>query len=229
MSTASAATILIVDCDRQMCQVLRSGLRQEGYVAFDTTNGAAAINLLRKQAPDLILFDINMPRGDGLKLCRALRLYFDGPLVVISGLATERDKILAFDAGADDYVVKPFGMQELFARIRVLLRRFGHRPANIVDTKNLCINLETRLVTVRGKCVNLGPKEFEVLKVLVLARGRPVTHRNLLQVVWGRNINYPEIVRVVVHELRRKIELQSSKPKYICTEPHMGYKFVLPG
>jgi two-component system, OmpR family, KDP operon response regulator KdpE len=227
--TESDATILIVDGDRHIRQVLRSVLRQEGYVAFDTANGAAAISLLRKQAPDLILFDINMPLRDGLKLCRTLRLYFDGPLVVISGLATERDKILAFDAGADDYVVKPFGMQELLARIRVLLGRFGHRRANIVDTKNLCINLEARLVTVRGKRVNLGPKEFEVLKVLVLARGKPVTHRNLLQVVWGRNINYPEIVRVIVHELRRKIELQSSKPEYICTESHMGYKFILPG
>lgn len=229
MSTASDATILIVDGDRHIRQVLLSVLREEGYVVFDTGSGAAAINLLRKQVPDLILFDINMPRRDGLKLCRALRLYFDGPLFVLSALATERDKILAFDAGADDYVVKPFGMQELLARIRVLLRRFGHRRANIVDTKNLCIDLEARLVTVRGKRVNLGPKEFEVLKVLVLARGRPVTHRNLLQVVWGRNINYPEIVRVVVHELRRKIELRSSKPKYICTEPHMGYKFILPG
>jgi two-component system, OmpR family, KDP operon response regulator KdpE len=229
MSTTSDATILIVDGDRQIRQVLRSVLREERYVAFDTASGAAAINLLRKQAPDLILFDINMPRRDGLKLCRALRLNFDGPLVVLSELATERDKILAFDAGADDYVIKPFGMQELLARIRVLLRRFGHRRANIVDTKILCIDLEARLITVRGKRVNLGPKEFEVLKVLVLARGRPVTHRNLLQVVWGRNIDYPEIVRVVVHELRRKIELQSSKPKYICTEPHMGYKFILPG
>jgi len=197
-------------------------------MAFDTANGAAAISLLRKQAPDLILFDINMPLREGLKLCRTLRLYFDGPLVVISGLATERDKILAFDAGADDYVVKPFGMQELLARIRVLLGRFGHRRANIVDTKNLCINLEARLVTVRGKRVNLGPKEFEVLKVLVLAQGRPVTHRNLLQIVWGRNIDYPQLVRVAIYELRRKIESKPSKPKFICTDHRMGYRFILP-
>ena len=200
-----------------------------GYVAFDTASEAAAIDFLREQEPDLILLDISTPSREGQRLCRALRLYFDGPLVVISVLDTERDKVLAFDAGADDYVVKPFGIQELLTRIRVQLRRFGHRRANIVDTKNLCINLEARLVTVRGKRVNLGPKEFEVLKVLVLARGKPVTHRNLLQVVWGRNINYPEIVRVIIHELRRKIELQSSKPKYICTEPRMGYKFILPG
>jgi len=211
-----------------MRQVIRSALRQEGYVTFDTASEAAAIDLLRKQEPDLILLDINTPTRKGQRLCKALRLYFDGPLVVISALDTERDKILAFDAGADDYLVKPFGMQELLARIRVLLNRFGHQRANIVDTRNLCIDLEARLVTVRGKRVNLGPKEFEVLKVLVLARGKPVSHRNLLQVVWGRNINYPEIVRVLVHELRRKIELQSSKPKYICTEPHMGYKFILP-
>ena len=229
MSVSSPATILIIDGDRQIRQVLRSALRQEGYVTFDTASETAAIDLLRSQEPDLILLDINTPSRKGQRLCKALRLYFDGPLVVISELDTERDKILAFDAGADDYVVKPFGMQELLARIRVLLRRFGHQRANIVDTRNLCIDLDARLVTVRGKRVNLGPKEFEVLKVLVLARGKPVSHRNLLQVVWGRNINYPEIVRVVVHELRRKIELQSSKPKYICTEPHMGYKFILPG
>ena len=228
MPAASPAIILVIDRDRQMRQVIRSALRQEGYVTFDTASEAAAIDLLRKQEPDLILLDINTPTRKGQRLCKALRLYFDGPLVVISALDTERDKILAFDAGADDYLVKPFGMQELLARIRVLLNRFGHQRANIVDTRNLCIDLEARLVTVRGKRVNLGPKEFEVLKVLVLARGKPVSHRNLLQVVWGRNINYPEIVRVLVHELRRKIELQSSKPKYICTEPHMGYKFILP-
>jgi two-component system KDP operon response regulator KdpE len=229
MSAASPATILIIDRDRQIRHVIRSALCQEGYVAFDTASEAAAINLLREQEPDLILLDISAPSREGQRLCRALRLYFDGPLVVISVLDTERDKVLAFDAGADDYVVKPFGIQELLARIRVLLRRFGHRRANIVDTKNLCINLESRLVTVRGKRVNLGPKEFEVLKVLVLARGKPVTHRNLLQVVWGRNINYPEIVRVVVRELRQKIETQPSKPKYICTEFRMGYRFIHPG
>jgi len=230
MSTASAATILIIDSDRQVRQFLRPVLRQEGYVPFDTGSGGAAIDLLRKQAPDLILFDINMPRGDGQKLCRAVRLYFDGPLVVISALDTERHKVLAFDAGADDYVVKPFGMQELLARIRVLLRRFGHQRAKIVDTHDLCINLEARLVTVRGKRVNLGPKEFEVLRVLALARGKPVTHENLFQVVWGRTIKRDEIqiVRTIIHQLRRKIELQSSKTNYIYTEPRVGYRFILP-
>lgn len=228
MSTESAATILIIDRERQIRQTLRSVLRQEGYVPFGTANGAAAIDLLRKQAPDLVLFDINMPRGDGQKLCKAIRLYFDGPLVVISALDTERDKVLAFDAGVDDYLVKPFGMQELLARIRLLLRRFGRKPANIIDTEDLCINLEARLVTVRGKRANLGPKEFEVLKVLVLARGKPVSPQNLLQVVWGRNIKRAEVLRTVIYELRRKIELQSSKPNYIRTEIAVGYRFILP-
>jgi two-component system KDP operon response regulator KdpE len=228
MSTESAATILIIDSERQIRQTLRSVLRQEGYVPFDTANGATAIDLLRKQAPDLVLFDINMPRGDGQKLCKAIRLYFDGPLVVISALDTERDKVLAFDAGADDYLVKPFGMQELLARIRLLLKRFGRKPANIIDTEDLCINLEARLVTVRGKRANLGPKEFEVLKVLVLARGKPVSPQNLLQVVWGRNIKRAEVLRTVIYELRRKIELQSSKPNYIRTEIGVGYRFILP-
>jgi two-component system KDP operon response regulator KdpE len=228
MSAASPATILIIDRDRQIRQVIRSALCQEGYVPFDTASEAGAIDLLRKQEPDLILFDISTPSREGQRLCGALRLYFDGPLVVISVLDTERDKVLAVDAGADDYVVKPFGMQELLARIRVLLRRCGHQRASIVGTRNFCLDLGARIVTVRGKRVYLGPKEFEVLKVLVLARGKPVTHRNLLQVVWGQNINHREILRVVIHELRHKIELQSSKPKYICTEPHIGYRFILP-
>jgi two-component system KDP operon response regulator KdpE len=226
--TASAATILIIDSESQIRQRLRSALRQEGYVPFDTANGAAAIKLLRKQVPDLILFDINMPRGNGQNLCGAIRLFFDGPLIVISALKTERDKVLAFDVGADDYLVKPFGMQELLARIRVLLRRFGRKPANIVETPDLCINLEARLVTVRGRRVNLGPKEFEVFKVLVLARGKPVSSQNLLRVVWGQNRKNAESVRTVVHELRRKIELQSSKPIYISTESRVGYRFILP-
>jgi two-component system KDP operon response regulator KdpE len=228
MSTASAATILIIDSERQIRQRLRAALREEGYVSFDIANGAAAIELVRKQAPDLILFAINMPRGNGQNLCRAIRLYFDGPLIVISGLETERDKVQALDAGADDYLVKPFGMQELLARIRVLLRRSGRKPANIVDTQDLCINLEARLVTVRGRRVKLAPKEFGVLKVLVLARGKPVTPQNLLQVVWGRNNKNAECVRTAIHELRRKIELQCSKPIYISTDSRVGYRFIPP-
>jgi two-component system KDP operon response regulator KdpE len=228
-ATAPAATILIIDGEPQIRQTLRSVLRKEGYVSFDTANGTVAIDLLRKQTPDLILFDINMPGGDGQRLCRSIRLYFDGPLVVISALDSERDKILAFDVGADDYLVKPFGIQELLARIRVLLRRFGRKPDNsIIDTKELSINLETRLVTINGKRVTLRPKEFEVLKVLVLARGRPVSPQYLLQVIWGPDVTQAEVLRTVVHELRGKIEAQCSQPIYIRSQPRVGYRFVLP-
>jgi two-component system, OmpR family, KDP operon response regulator KdpE len=228
MPTVLAPIILIIDSERGIRQALRSLLRGEGFVSFDTGSTSVGMRLVRKQAPDLILFDINIPQREGLKLCRTLRLSFDGPLVVISALETERDKVLAFEAGADDYVVKPFGTQELLARIRVLLRRFGHQPAKIVETRDLCIDIESRLVTVRGRRVRLGPKEFEVLKVLVLANGKPVTHRNLLQVVWGRNIDYPQLVRVAIYELRRKIELKPSKPQFIFTDHRMGYRFILP-
>ena len=225
----TSAKILIVDDAQQVRRVLRTALSAEGYTIFEAATGEEALESIRSSSPDAILLDVNMPGIGGLEACREIRRSLDVPILMLTVRNAERDKVMALDAGADDYVVKPFGMQELLARIRVLLNRFGHQRANIVDTRNLCIDLEARLVTVRGKRVNLGPKEFEVLKVLVLARGKPVSHRNLLQVVWGRNINYPELVRVVVHELRRKIELKSSKPKYICTEPHMGYKFILPG
>jgi two-component system KDP operon response regulator KdpE len=229
MPIVPAPIILIIDRERGIRQALRSLLHGEGFVSFDTGSTSVGMRLVRKQAPDLILFDINIPQREGLKLCRTLRLSFDGPLIVISALETERDKVLAFEAGADDYVAKPFGTQELLARIRVLLRRFGHQQAKVVETKGLCIDLESRLVTVRGRRVRLGPKEFEVLKVLVLAHGKPVTHRNLLQVVWGRNVDYPQLVRVAIYELRRKIELKPSKPEFICTDHRMGYRFILPG
>jgi two-component system KDP operon response regulator KdpE len=226
-ATVPAATILIIDGEPEIRQTLQLVLRQEGYVSFDTADGTVAIDLLRKQAPDLVLFDINMPCEDGQKLCRLIRLYFDGPMVVISALDSERDKILAFDAGADDYLVKPFGIQELLARVRVLIRRFGHKPDNIViDSKELSINLETRLVTINGKRVILRPKEFEVLKVLVLARGRPVSPQNLLQVIWGPNVTQAEVLRTIIHDLRRKIERKCSRPIYIRTEPKVGYRFT---
>jgi two-component system, OmpR family, KDP operon response regulator KdpE len=229
MSTAPAATILIIDGEPQIRQTLRLVLRQEGYVSFVTADGTVAIDLLRKQTPDLILFDINMPGGDGQSICRSIRLYFDGPLVVISALDSERDKILAFDVGADDYLVKPFGMQELLARIRVLLRRFGPKPGNlIIDTKKLSIDLKARLVTKNGKRVTLTPKEFEVLRVLVLARGKPVSPQHLLQVIWGPDITQAEVLRTVVYELRRKIEPRCSQPIYIRTQPKVGYRFIPP-
>jgi two-component system KDP operon response regulator KdpE len=228
-ATAPAATILIIDGEPQIRQTLRLVLLQEGYVLFDAADGTAAIELLRKQAPDLVLFDINMPCGGGQELCRFIRLYFDGPLVVISALDAERDKILAFDAGADDYLVKPFGMQELLARVRVLISRFARKSDNIIiDTKKLSIDLEARLVTRNGKRVILRPKEFEVLRVLVLARGRPVSPQKLLQVIWGPNVTEAEVLRTIIHDLRRKIERQCSRPIYIRTEPKVGYRFTLP-
>jgi two-component system, OmpR family, KDP operon response regulator KdpE len=224
MATALAATILIIDAERPIRQRLRSVLREEGYIALDTGNARAAMEVLRTRAPDLILFDINMPSENGPELCKNIRLYFDGPLIVISARRTERHKVLAFDCGADDYVVKPFGMQELLARIRILLGRVGRKPTNVIDTKLLCISLESRLVAVRGKRVHLGPKEFGVLKALVLAGGKPVTVRDLLRVVWGRNSRHEESVRSVVYELRQKLEL----PNCVCVEPGVGYRFVLP-
>jgi two-component system KDP operon response regulator KdpE len=228
-ATAPAATILIIDGDPQVRQTLRSVLRQEGYVSFDTANGTVAVDLLRTQAPNLVLLDINMPGEDGHELCGLIRLYFDGPLIVISALDSERDKLLAFDAGADDYLVKPFGMQELLARVRLLIRRFGRKSDDIViDTKQLSIDLEARLVTKNGKRVILTRKQFEVLRVLVLARGRPVSQQNLLQVIWGPNAKRVEVLRTAINELRRKIERRRSGPHYIRTDPKVGYRFVLP-
>lgn len=226
----NSSKILVVDDAPQVRRVMRTALTAEGYTIFEARNGEEALEISRAKPPDIILLDVNMPGMDGLETCREIRKSSDVPIIMLTVRNAERDKVLALDAGADDYVVKPFGMRELLARIRAALRRTMPQdkvPAFV--SKDLSIDFETRRVTVRGREVHLTPKEFELLRQLVANLGKPLTHRRLLQSVWGPDYgDESEYLRVTINQLRKKIEPDPSHPKYILTDPWVGYRFQPP-
>jgi len=224
------ASILVVDDEPQIRRVLRSTLTSQGYVITEVKSGEEAVEAVRKERPDLILLDVNMPGIGGIAAAREIRGMCDAPIIMLTVRSAERDKVVALDAGADDYVTKPFGIEELLARIRAALRR--HAPLETLPpfvTKDLSINFESRQLIVRGRDVHLTPKEFDVLKYLVADVGKPLSHRRLLQAVWGPEYGEEtENLRVVINQLRKKIEADPAHPKYILTEPWVGYRFQAP-
>jgi two-component system, OmpR family, KDP operon response regulator KdpE len=226
----TSAKILIVDDAQQVRRVLRAALSSAGYTIYEAGTGEEALESIRTSTPDAILLDVNMPGMGGLEACREIRRSLDVPILMLTVRNAERDKVLALDAGADDYVVKPFGMQELLARIRAALRRRVPQAEEASFTaKDFSMNFEARLVTVRGHEVHLTPKEFELLRHLVLNAGKPLTHRRLLQAVWGPDYgDEPEYLRVMVNQLRKKIESDPARPNLILTEPWVGYRFQTP-
>lgn len=226
----TSAKILIVDDAQQVRRVLRTALSAEGYTIFEAATGEEALESIRSSTPDAILLDVNMPGIGGLETCREIRRTLDVPILMLTVRNAERDKVLALDAGADDYVVKPFGMQELLARIRAALRRRAPQGKETAFTaKDFSVDFEARLVTVRGREVHLTPKEFELLRHLVLNAGKPLTHRRLLQAVWGPDYgDEPEYLRVMINQLRKKLESDPARPKLILTEPWVGYRFQAP-
>ena len=221
------ATILVVDDEPQIRRVLRSTLSSQGYVITDAKTGEEGVESVRKNKPDLVLLDVNMPGMGGIEACREIRRSSDAPIIMLTVRNAERDKVLALDAGADDYVVKPFGIEELLARIRAALRRYA--PGDALPpyvSKELTLDFESRRLTVRGEEVHLTPKEFDVLKHLIANQGKPLTHRRILQSVWGPDYGEEtENLRVVINQLRKKIEADPAHPKYIRTEPWVGYRF----
>jgi len=225
-----AATILVVDDEPQIRRVLRSTLTSQGYVIIDAKTGEEALESARKNKPDLVLLDVNMPWMGGIEACREMRRSSDAPIIMLTVRNAERDKVLALDAGADDYVVKPFGIEELLARIRAALRRYA--PGDALPTfvsKELSLDFELRQLIVRGKEVHLTPKEFDVLKHLIANQGKPLSHRRILQSVWGPDYGEEtENLRVVINQLRKKIESDPAHPKFIRTEPWVGYRFQPP-
>ena len=225
-----AATILVVDDEAQIRRVLRTTLTAEGYTIVEARDGTDAFEKVRDVKPDLILLDMNMPGLDGLQTCREIRSGSEVPIIMLTVRSAEKDKVRALDVGADDYVVKPFGIQELLARVRALLRRAAEdQGARTLVSKELNFNFAKRDILVRGTPIHLTPKEFAVLKELVVADGRPISHRRLLQSVWGPEYGEEtESLRVVINQLRKKIELNPAKPKYIHTEPWVGYRFIVP-
>jgi two-component system, OmpR family, KDP operon response regulator KdpE len=226
----SSANILVVDDEPQIRRVLRSTLSFRGYTITEVSSGEEAVEVAGKLKPDLILLDVNLPAMSGIDTCREIRRSTDAPIIMLTVRSAERDKVIALDAGADDYVTKPFGIEELLARIRASLRR--HPSADALPpfvSKDLSVDFEVRRVIVSGEEVHLAPKEFEVLRHLIANLGKPVTHRRLLQIVWGPEYGEEtENLRVVINQLRKKIEKDPSQPKYILTEPWVGYRFQPP-
>jgi two-component system KDP operon response regulator KdpE len=225
-----SATILVVDDEPQIRRVLRSTLTSQGYVITDAKTGEEGVESVRKNKPDLVLLDVNMPGMGGIEACREIRRASEAPIIMLTVRNAERDKVLALDAGADDYVVKPFGIEELLARIRAALRRYapGDRLPPFLS-KELTLDFESRELTVRGQEVHLTPKEFDVLKHLIVNQGKPLTHRRILQSVWGSDYGEEtENLRVIINQLRKKIETDPAHPKYIRTEPWVGYRFQTP-
>jgi two-component system KDP operon response regulator KdpE len=226
----NTATILVVDDEPQLRRAMRATLTDLGYSVIEAKTGEEALEVLQSDTPDLILLDLNMPGIGGLETCRAIRENSDLPVIVLSVRNTERDKVEALDAGADDYVTKPFGIQELLARIRAAIRR---TPASVdavphrFSDGELDIDFDARRVTRNGTSVRLTPKELDLLRMLVDHPNRPIPHRRLLQTVWGPDYgDEVEYLRVVINQLRKKIEAVPSKPKYLLTEPWVGYRFA---
>ncbi len=227
----SAGKILVVDDEPQIRRVMRVILAGENYEVMEARSGEAALLRFREFLPDLVLLDLNMPGMSGLETCRSIRDTSDVPIIVLTVRREEEEKVEALDAGADDYVTKPFGKQELLARIRAALRR---SPASATSgprtfsTGDLEIDFETRKIrSGKGKkAVRLTPKEFDLLRYLVAHAGKPVPHRELLQAVWGPDYgDQTDYLRVFITHLRKKIEPNPAKPQYILTEPWIGYGF----
>lgn len=223
-------TILVVDDEPQIRRVLRTTLSGNGYDVILAKDGQEAIEMVIRERPDLILLDVNMPGMSGLEACSKIRLSFPGPIIMVTVRNSEQDKIHALDSGADDYVVKPFTIGELLARIRAALRRSSsEEPLPKFDSRQLSVDLERRIVDVRGERVHLSPKEFDVLRLLITQQGKPLTHKKLLQTIWGPDHGEEtENLRVVINQLRKKIEKDPTRPRYILTEPWLGYRFQLP-
>jgi two-component system, OmpR family, KDP operon response regulator KdpE len=226
----SSENILVVDDEPQIRRVLRTTLSFRGYVISEAATGEEALEMAHKLKPDLILLDVNLPGISGIETCREIRRWSDAPIIMLTVRSAERDKVVALDAGADDYVTKPFGIEELLARVRASLRRHSKEdgvPA--FQSKEFSVDFEARRVTVSGEEVHLAPKEFDVLKELIANQGNPVSHRKLLQSVWGPEYGEEtENLRVVINQLRKKIEKDHSQPKFILTEPWVGYRFQPP-
>lgn len=220
--------ILIVDDEPQITRVLRTSLDAHGYDLRVANDGETALEIAKDWAPDLVITDLSMPNMDGLELCRRLRAKSRAPIIVLSVKGEERTKVQALDAGADDYVTKPFGINELLARVRANLRRSPKEPVEggAIEDGDFRIDQDAHTVFVRGEEIKLTPKEFDLLLYLARHPRKVISHRALLAAVWGANsTEQPEYLRVFIGQLRKKIEPDSSAPNYLLTEPWVGYRF----
>jgi len=225
----SAEPVLVVDDSPQIRRALRVILISHGFVVLDARSGEEALDLIRKERVELVLLDVNLPGISGFETCKEIRRASGVPVIMLTVRNNERDKVQAFDAGADDYIVKPFGAEELTARVRATLRRAGSEGPLSFVSPTLRIDFERRTVSAKGRTLHLTPKEFELLRQFVTNEGKALTHRWLLQTVWGPDYGEEsESLRVLVNQLRKKVERDPGKPRYILTEPCVGYRFENP-
>ncbi len=218
--------ILIVDDEKAIRRFLRAALSSHGYQVIEAENGQAALTAASENPPGVVILDLGLPDIDGVQVTRQLREWYQGPIIILSVRNQENDKIAALDAGADDYLTKPFGVGELMARIRVILRR-SNRPVDepVFEMDDLKVDLPRRLVFLNGKEVDLTPTEYDILRVLVQHAGRVLTYRQILREVWGAPYETEtHLLRVNVSNLRRKIEPDANQPRYVITEPGVGYR-----
>lgn len=221
--------ILIVDDEPNIVSTLAPLLRARGYEVYSAMSGRTALVALDRDKPDLIVLDLGLPDIEGVEMCRHIRTSSGVPILVLSARGAESDKVDALDAGADDYVTKPFGTQEFLARVRVALRRVDSvsPSSELIVRGDLSIDRERFRVLNHGEEVRLTPKEFELLLYLAQRPGKVVTHRSLLKAIWGPHaVDQPEHLRVLVGALRKKIEDNAARPRYILTEPWVGYRFA---
>ncbi|MFI5012597.1 MAG: response regulator [Hyphomicrobiales bacterium] len=224
----SSTVILVVDDEPQIQRFLKPSLEAAGYKPVMATTGGEALKLIATRAPDVVVLDLGLPDMDGKDVIRGVREWSQVPIIVLSARDREGEKIAALDLGADDYVSKPFGIGELLARIRTLLRHRSREEGEttVFESEGLAIDTLAHTVTRDGEALRLTPKEYDVLQLLVRNAGRVMTHRQILQAVWGpANVDDTQYLRVFVGRLRQKIEADPAAPQLIVTEPGVGYRF----
>jgi two-component system KDP operon response regulator KdpE len=225
MMTLFGLKVLVVDDEIAIQRFLRVALNGQGFIVSEASTGQSAMQAIALSRPDLVILDLGLPDMDGIEVTRRIREWSTVPIIILSVREQEDDKIAALDAGADDYLTKPFGMGELLARIRTVLRRQSAGSSEpVFTTGDLVVDLANRLVTVNGKEVQLTPTEYDILRALVIHAGKVLTNRQLLKEVWGEGYDDLHILRVNVSNLRHKLEPDSSRPTYIHTEPGVGYR-----
>jgi len=229
MVTGDKSKILVVDDEPQITRVLKTTLSARGYSVRTASDGDDALQMMKMWEPDLVITDLRMPNMDGVELCRYLRTKSSVPIIVLSVRNEERTKVEALDAGADDYVTKPFSVDELLARVRAALRRAStpsQPETGVIEVGHFRIDAQNHSVALKGREVRLTPKEFDVLTYLARHHDKVVTHRSLLAAVWGdTSTGQPEYLRVFIGHLRKKLEPEDGSARYITTEPWVGYRF----
>ena len=225
----SEASILVVDDEPQILRALQTTLRGAGYDVATAATGEQALTSAAVRPPEAVILDLVLPDRSGIDVCRELREWLQAPIIILSAVGEEREKVAALDAGADDYVTKPFGVEELLARLRAALRRSAATEEPVLHVGGLTVDLEKRLVLRDGEPISLTPNEFALIRLFARNEGKLLTHRTILREVWGRAYQTEShYLHVYISQLRRKIEPDPARPRYLLTEPGAGYRLVEP-